>query len=336
MSTKIKYAYRNHQTWLYRRTYPKHLQAVLGHALKQSLKTGDARVAKARVIDVNASYARIVSEAEVQLVLANEQQGNQAIVIWEAVPKFQRATFLGQATIATLAKIYLGKCAKDLQPGTFRSVRYGIGLLVSNLAHRKISDLNRTDGQEFLNLIAKVSPDVAKSSAAKGQGLKQLVALSKGDGKTITPQTQRRIWKQVCLFLGWAIDEGHLGEHCFGSLKVSGKASVQSYAVMSDKEVTEVLNANDPDLMSILSLCLLSGLRSGEACGLLAEDLITKGNLGVFIRVRPNRIRRLKSASAEREVPLHDLLLPIIQGLPSQGPLFPNLSVDRKPNGSPC
>jgi hypothetical protein len=73
MSTKIKYAYRNHQTWLYRRTYPKHLQAVLGHALKQSLKTGDARVAKARVIDVNASYARIVSEAEVQLVLANEQ-----------------------------------------------------------------------------------------------------------------------------------------------------------------------------------------------------------------------------------------------------------------------
>ncbi|MDG1529709.1 MAG: integrase, partial [Paracoccaceae bacterium] len=120
MSIKIKYAYRNHQTWLYRRTYPKHLQAVLGHALKQSLKTGDARVAKARVIDVNTSYARIVSEAEVQLVLANEQQGNQAIVIREAVPKFQRATFLGQATIATLAKIYLGKRAKDLQPGTFR------------------------------------------------------------------------------------------------------------------------------------------------------------------------------------------------------------------------
>lgn len=47
MTVRIQYAYLKQQTWLYRRNYPKELQAVLGAAYKQSLKTGDARVAKA-------------------------------------------------------------------------------------------------------------------------------------------------------------------------------------------------------------------------------------------------------------------------------------------------
>ena len=42
MSPQIKYAYKTHNTWVYRRTYPKALQPLLGSALKQSLKTGDA------------------------------------------------------------------------------------------------------------------------------------------------------------------------------------------------------------------------------------------------------------------------------------------------------
>ena len=37
MSTQIKYAYKRHNTWVYRRTYPQHLQP-LGSSLKQSRK----------------------------------------------------------------------------------------------------------------------------------------------------------------------------------------------------------------------------------------------------------------------------------------------------------
>jgi integrase len=140
---------------------------------------------------------------------------------------------------------------------------------------------------------------------------------------------QKRIWKQVCQFFDWSVSEGHIAEHCFGALRVTAKVLVQSYAVLTDGEVNALLAAEDPTLSPILSLCLLSGLRSGEACGLLAKDLTTKGNLSVFIRVRPNRLRALKSKAAEREVPLHDQMLPIIQALPSKGPLFPGLSVDR-------
>lgn len=329
MSTTIKYAYLKQQTWLYRRNYPKHLQPVLGQALKQSLKTGDARVAKARVIDVNANYAKIIGEAEAQLNSATRQQNSQGVIIRVPAPKFQRATVLGQAKIRDLARVYLHKRSQDLSPGTFKSVRFSIGLLVSVWGDRKINSLCRTDGQAFLRSIAKLSPDVAKSAAAKGKSLKQLVALSRVANNTIAPQTQKRIWKQVCQFFDWSVSEGHIAEHCFGALRVTAKVLVQSYAVLTDGEVNALLAAEDPALSPILSLCLLSGLRSGEASGLLAEDLTTKGNLGVFVRVRPNKLRGLKSKAAEREVPLHDHLLEVLRGLPSEGALFPDLSVDR-------
>ncbi len=63
MSIRIQYAYLKQQTWLYRRNFPTELQPVLGQALKQSLKTGDARVAKARVVEVNAKYEEMVTKA---------------------------------------------------------------------------------------------------------------------------------------------------------------------------------------------------------------------------------------------------------------------------------
>ena len=64
MSPQIKYAYKTHNTWIYRRTYPKALQPILGTALKQSLKTGDATQAKARVAELNQTFTTIIKEAQ--------------------------------------------------------------------------------------------------------------------------------------------------------------------------------------------------------------------------------------------------------------------------------
>ena len=64
MSPQIKYAYKTHNTWVYRRTYPKALQPLLGSALKQSLKTGDATQAKARVAELNQTFTTIIKEAQ--------------------------------------------------------------------------------------------------------------------------------------------------------------------------------------------------------------------------------------------------------------------------------
>ena len=64
MSPQIKYAYKTHNTWIYRRTYPKALQPILGTALKQSLKTGDATQAKTRVAELNQTFTTIIKEAQ--------------------------------------------------------------------------------------------------------------------------------------------------------------------------------------------------------------------------------------------------------------------------------
>jgi len=71
-------------------------------------------------------------------------------------------------------------------------------------------------------------------------------------------------------------------------------------------------------------------MRSGEICGLMAEDITAKRNLGRFVSIRPNKVRLLKSKVAEREVPLHGVLEGLLDtALPTSGRLFPNLSVDR-------
>jgi L-lactate utilization protein LutC len=64
MSSQIKYAYKTHNTWIYRRTYPKALQETLGTALKQSLKTADATQAKTRVAELNQTFTTIIKEAQ--------------------------------------------------------------------------------------------------------------------------------------------------------------------------------------------------------------------------------------------------------------------------------
>ena len=91
-----------------------------------------------------------------------------------------------------------------------------------------------------------------------------------------------------------------------------------------------LLQAKDRVLSSALSFGLLTGMRSGEICGLLASDVISKGNLGRFIRIQPNEHRQLKSKAAEREVPLHSKLEQLLDtSLPNKGRLFPTLTVDK-------
>ena len=84
------------------------------------------------------------------------------------------------------------------------------------------------------------------------------------------------------------------------------------------QQVRILLSAKDRVLHSALLFGLLTGMRSGEICGLMAEDVTAKGNLGRFISIRPNRVRLLKSKAAEREVPLHGILENLLDTAPCQ------------------
>ena len=102
------------------------------------------------------------------------------------------------------------------------------------------------------------------------------------------------------------------------------------HKVLTDDQVVTLLQAKDRVVSNALLFGLLTGMRSGEICGLLASDVISKGNLGRFIQIQPNEYRQLKSKAAEREVPLHAKLEQLLDtSLPKAGRLFPTLTVDK-------
>ena len=128
----------------------------------------------------------------------------------------------------------------------------------------------------------------------------------------------------------WCVEQGELTTNPWGHLTIRAKPEVYPHKVLTDDQVLTLLQAKDRVLSSALIFGLLTGMRSGEICGLLASDIIGKGNLGRFIQIQPNEVRGLKSKAAEREVPLHAKLEQLLDtSLPSKGRLFPTLSVDK-------
>mgnify|MGYP000165073292 FL=1 len=332
MSTHIKYAQLRHNTWVYRRTYPKALQPLLGTALKRSLKTSDARDAKARVDELNITFDRIVAEATAHAaLLAANPADTEALRLGVASPRYQRARLLGDRAVDQLVGVYLQHQAKRLRPGSFKSVRFAMGLLVSELGKRRIGSLTVAEGRQVLRYIAELSPNIRKYRVARGKTLAELAALSQElEGISLTPQTQGRIWEQICAFLDWAKQEGELTDNPWAGLRVMAPPEPEPHRVMTDAQVITALHAKDRVLHGALLFALLTGMRSGELCGLMAEDVAAKGNLGRFLQIRPNATRQLKSKAAEREVPLHTTLEGYLDThLPRKGRLFPQLTVDR-------
>ena len=341
MSITIKYAYRRHNTWIYRRAYPKHLQGVLGFALKQSLKTTEATEAKVRVAALNQTYHAIITEAEANAKYTNRTHNNtgsktdnseRGVQLPVPRPRFGRVRLLGDAQLATLADRYLVQMSERLRPGSWKAVRFAITLLTSQLGQNPIGSISWSDGADTLAQIAGLSPNIRKYSEAKSASLPELVRLSKRfePKRQLSGQTQARIWGHMLQFLDWCVQQGELSQNPWRKLKVQTKPEAHPHRVLSDSQVQILLKAHDRVLSSALLFGLLAGMRSGEICGLMAEDVISKGNLGRFIQVRPNAIRQLKSKAAEREVPLHSVLEALLDShqLPSTGRLFPGLTVD--------
>jgi len=334
MSPQIKYVYKTHNTWVYRRTYPKALQPLLGCALKQSLKTGDAREAKLRVAELNQTFTTIIKEAQAHALAnphtapATASQGPRLAV---GRPRYQRARLVGERLVAELAQAYLAEVSQRLRPGSYKSVRFASELMSSHLGKHAVGDLSLSHGKEVLGYITQLSPNVRKYRDGKDAGLADLARLAQEhEGITLAPQTQARILKQMSQFLDWCVGEGELTANPWEALKVKDRPEAHPHGMLSDAQVCILLSAKDRVLHSALLFGLLTGMRSGEICGLMAEDITAKGNLGRFVSIRPNTVRLLKSKAAEREVPLHRVLEQLLDAaLPKTGRLFPNLSVDR-------
>ena len=246
-------------------------------------------------------------------------------------PRYQRARLVGDGLVADLAQAYLAEVSERLRPGSYKSVRFALELLTSHLGKHAVGDLSLTHGKEVLGYISRLSPNVRKYRDGKDAGLADLARLAQEhEGITLAPQTQARILKQMSQFLDWCVGEGELQANPWEALKVKDRPEVHPHEVLTDDQVSVLLGAKDRVLHSALLFGLLTGMRSGELCGLMAEDITTKGNLGRFVSIRPNAVRLLKSRAAEREVPLHGVLEGLLDtALPKSGRLFPGLTVDK-------
>ena len=307
MSPQIKYAYKTHNTWIYRRTYPKALQPLLGTALKQSLKTGDAREAKLRVAELNQTFTTIIKEAQAHALAtphtapATAAQGPRLAV---GRPRYQRARLVGERLVAELAQAYLAEVSQRLRPGSYKSVRFALELLTSHLGKHAVGDLSLTHGKEVLGYITQLSPNVRKYREGKDAGLVELASLSgASEVLTLAPQTQARILKQMSQFLDWCVGEGELGANPWEALKVKDRPEVHPHGMLTDDTGVHTAQCQGQGAAQCTLFGLLTGMRSGEICGLMAEDVTAKGNLGRFVSIRPNAVRLLKSKAAEREVP---------------------------------
>ncbi len=347
MKVQIRYAYLKGHTWLYRRNYPRDVAVVLGvQALKQSLKTGDAAVARVRAAEVNSLWEHRVAKVR---SLAEQSLRDADRPAWADDPKsaldhlratledsgaarsaavFSATLEAEKVSVSESSRVYLGRRSNELRPGGFKSVRYSVGLFVSRYGDVSVSELTRAHGQEFLSCVAQLSPVIGKSETTRGLSLDQLVRFSSHGSARITARTQKRIWSQVNHWLDWAVYEGQLEVNPFKSVRFEPRVRPQPYAVPTDEEVACLLRTEDQTLRPVLLACLLSGMRAGEAVGLLRDDLVAKGNLGTFVHVRPNQLRLLKTDAAERLVPVHPRLVDVFCDLPSTGPLFPDVTVD--------
>ena len=294
MSPQIKYAYKTHNTWVYRRTYPKPLQPLLGTALKQSLKTGDAREAKLRVAELNQTFTTIIKEAQGHAtclpLTPTASTATQGPRLGVGRPRYQRARLVGERLVAELAQAYLAEVSQRLRPGSYKSVRFALGLLGSHLGKYAVGDLSLSHGKEVLGYITQLSPNVRKYRDGKDAGLADLARLAQEhEGITLAPQTQARILKQMSQFLDWCVGEGELTANPWEALKVKDRPEAHPHGMLSDAQVCILLSAKDRVLHSALLFGLLTGMRSGEICGLMAEDITAKGNLGRFVSIRPIR-----------------------------------------------
>ncbi len=366
MPTKIKYAYLKEQTWMFRRNYPEDVALVLGSkTLKQSLKTGDPRVAATRANEVNLRFEEQVEKVRTgfELALADNCPGESRSVpetdrlpsAWER-PSRQalaalRATLEADASgfslidfpkrsirkdvpkVEALAKVYLRKRGNELRPGGFKSVRYSVELFASKFGDRPVTALSREDGRWFVSVLPQLSATLGKSWKTRRVSLDASLEFSRLRQDRITVRTQKRIWSQVNHFLDWVVYEGHREANPFRTVLLDRKIKTSPYAVPTDAEVVRFLGAQDPLIHDVMLFCLLSGMRAGEAAGLLREDLIRKGNLGLFILIRPNAVRDLKTEASERIVPMHSALEAKPSFVPSDGRLFPELDVSKVTKG---
>lgn len=191
--------------------------------------------------------------------------------------------------------------------------------------------LNRSKA-DLVNTLGKVAfSETPMTKLTRTQALAYRDALL----DRVRPASVERYVTTVKAVINHSIDElGLQMNNPFNRLKVKGAAaSAGDRQSLSETDVIAVRGAiSSEDLKALYEALAATGARLSEVCGMEVGDM---NPLERAIHIRPNSIRKLKTSSSERIIPLpdvaYDLLCKLTHGREGDEPLFVRYG---RPNGN--
>ena len=125
--------------------------------------------------------------------------------------------------------------------------------------------------------------------------------------KGMSRNTVKRVFSSIRSIINLAIrEQGLEGQNGFsGTFLPEDLLSKQRKPIPIEdvKRIQSICRSQDDDLRWLIALISDTGMRLGEAIGLLKQDIVLDGDVP-YIDLKPHPWRRLKTSGSERQIPL--------------------------------
>jgi len=220
----------------------------------------------------------------------------------------------------------------------FVTIVNGDNILIQDLSSELI---NRYD-----EYIWKVPLNFMKKKIYQGKDIKEIIRMSEKENlKTKSNETIKNHTMRVKEFLGWASKKGYINKNLSDNINKVNSTYVkdnQKVLIFTPDELKKLFN--NPIIENKLFdypceywmplIALLSGMRGNEIAQLYTDDIVKDSETEIYyfsIRYNPSKKQTTKNINANRDVPLHNLLIKLgllnyINGLKNENKmLFPEL-----------
>ena len=216
---------------------------------------------------------------------------------------------------------YLGELRRtaDLAPKTSSQKHEVLTLLGEITEQKPVADLTKADAREVKAVLLRYPLNRQKKAATKGKPLSAVLDLP--GVACISGSTVNTYLSHMHSFMRWAIDNGHTAEDIFDGMRVKVKAAkTDRRDAFTAAQLQEMFLHLTTDPLGLVRadaskwgglLGMFTGMRLNEIAQLEAGDI--KEIDGIWCidvsDVGEGSTKRIKTAAADRRVPVHDRLI---------------------------
>ncbi|WP_407497037.1 DUF6538 domain-containing protein, partial [Pseudooceanicola sp. MF1-13] len=250
-----------------------------------SLRTRSARVAEARArraadqldeywYHLRSQISQLPGKHLLRQMLTKDQETSEHVP-----PESSSCVLLSEAV-----GIYLRQKGRGKSKTFHRAAERACGYVIDACGDRPLDAYTKVDANAFRDALI-------------GRGLA-------GSSMTRVFGTVRAVTNFAASEMGLSLVNPFVGVYYDRDAGVSERKPVAEEALVAIQKLCRTTN---DDMRWLVALVSDTGMRLGEAAGLLREDFVTDGEGGIVARVRPHPWRRLKTKGSERDVPLEGM-----------------------------